>query len=249
MSSTESDRSVFVPFHQHNTQLLFQLCLVSTCIDFSCICLVTLGLLKETATTTSDWPTIFSSPEEWAELLKFTRANKSDFTKDEFRTKVAYIYAHFLSNNTVDFAFLKSPFMHSVFGAHGIDFQSPDTVTVQHQMHLLFRRSQDVLMKQFDDCCLKGSLTFDGWSSGLRKFNGITFHYYDEDYNSHCHVVGFFEYDESSTAAVICHQVGEGLFCSHFPLLISCALLSPILMAIRFIACSFQRKHYQPWVL
>ena len=226
------------PFHPHNTQLLLQSYSSFQLTDFSCIRFVTLGLLRETATTTSDWPTVFSSAEEWAELLKFTEAKKNDFNKDEFRTKIAYIYAHYLSNNTVDFAFLKSPFMHDVFGAHAIDFQSPDIVTVQHQMHLLFRRSQEVLMKQFDVSCLKGSLTFDGWSSGLRKFNGITYHYYDEDYNPHCHVVGFFEYDESSTAAVICHQVGKRLFVApfHSLLLVFCPCFHRLLMATRFFA-------------
>lgn len=99
--------------------------------------------------------------------------------------------------------------MSDILAAHGIDFQLPDAQTVTDQQTLLYGRSQEKLRNHFTDNCLKGSLTFDGWSSSLRKFNGVTFHYLDLNFEPQCHVIGFVEYDDHSTAEILSKQVGK----------------------------------------
>jgi hypothetical protein len=131
------------------------------------------------------------------------------FNTPAFRDKIAYICAFHFSVNAFNLEFLKSSFVSELFAAHGIDFHLPSAETVTNQQAKLFARSQDALKKRYKKECLQGSLTFDGWSSALRKFNGITFHYLSPDFQEQCQVIGFVEYKDQSTADVISHQIGK----------------------------------------
>jgi hypothetical protein len=159
---------------------------------------------------------VFNSPktrmENARKLTKFQPKQQKSYETPEFKEEINNIVGLHLATSTIPFSFLQCSMVSELFAAHGLVFQLPQDEAVYSAQVMLFHNSMSELRAMFKNDVIKGSVTFDGWVSGRRKFNGITFHHIDRDFTPRSTVIGFVEYKGKSTAKVISQQLRKYFF-------------------------------------
>lgn len=123
------------------------------------------------------------------------------------------ISARYAIQLKLPFSVLQSNLISDILGVVGFQYLAPSTATLGNITTTLYGNSRAKIKACFADEVVRGCFTYDGWKRFGCKFNGITFHFVDRDFQPRSFVIGFEEYMQTGKAIDVKEQVGMCFIC------------------------------------